>query len=244
MHWLADLSRLVWDRVVGLRIDRIGAFHVLPGDIIIRNGNYEYATRDQIQKGEITAHDVLLPVPGTEVSVPENETSIIYESVMQELGLPRSFEKWKCRDLSLEHHGSYRPMLVKPISLCHKLSTGPQDAILDLRFSLPPQCDLTMMLRELCKYEENTPLLCPIKVPTAMTEQALEETPSPVNGELKWRHLTDSEKKTYNTQLSPRKKKIVHGSALLRGRLTHKIFHRILPLGTQRWSSRKIGKKI
>ncbi|KPA75311.1 hypothetical protein ABB37_08609 [Leptomonas pyrrhocoris] len=105
----------VWNDVVNQRFQRYGTFSLLPGDLVRRRGaTYDladgdeveggvarqpiYASRDAIARGVYTPYDLVLPLPGAHIQLPQNHTEDLYVVTLQRYGLPFDPEsrQWQC----------------------------------------------------------------------------------------------------------------------------------------------------
>lgn len=102
----------VWNDVVSQRLQRYGTFTLLPGDLVRPGGvagqlnpdaaaeapPFAYASRAQIERGALSAWDLVLPLPGADVRLPQNHTEDLYVVTMQRYGLPFDPEsrQWRC----------------------------------------------------------------------------------------------------------------------------------------------------
>ncbi|KPI86713.1 hypothetical protein ABL78_4229 [Leptomonas seymouri] len=104
----------VWNDVVNQRLQRYGTFTLLPGDLVRRGGVSSaaavnddetgitgppsYASRGEIERGVYTPYDLLLPLPGARIQLPQNHTEDLYVVTLQRYGLPFDPEsrQWQC----------------------------------------------------------------------------------------------------------------------------------------------------
>jgi tRNA(Glu) U13 pseudouridine synthase TruD len=101
----------VWNDIANQRFQRYGTFTLLPGDLVRRGGvaagDYEetggaaqpvYASRTEIERGVYTPYDLLLPLPGAHIHLPQNHTEDLYVVTLQRYGLPFDPEsrQWQC----------------------------------------------------------------------------------------------------------------------------------------------------
>ncbi|XP_039965819.1 pseudouridylate synthase 7 homolog [Bactrocera tryoni] len=134
-------------------------------------------TEEDIVSGSYTLFDVVLPLPGHDITYPSNEVGAWYEEILAEYGL--SSEKLRHKVKTFAMAGAYRKLLICPRELTWKFrkystpeetliasdwdriagkadkienteGTGDLKALL-LDFCLPPSVYATMFLRELLK---------------------------------------------------------------------------------------------
>lgn len=134
-------------------------------------------SEDDIASGNYTLFDVVLPLPGHDITYPSNEVGAWYEEILAEYGL--SSEKLRHKVKTFAMAGAYRKLLICPRELTWKFrkysspeetliasdwdriagkadnienaeGTGDLKALL-LDFHLPPSVYATMFLRELLK---------------------------------------------------------------------------------------------
>ncbi|XP_050336811.1 pseudouridylate synthase 7 homolog [Bactrocera neohumeralis] len=134
-------------------------------------------TEEDIVSGNYTLFDVVLPLPGHDITYPSNEVGAWYEEILAEYGL--SSEKLRHKVKTFAMAGAYRKLLICPRELTWKFrkystpeetliasdwdriagkadkienteGTGDLKALL-LDFCLPPSVYATMFLRELLK---------------------------------------------------------------------------------------------
>ena len=104
----------VWNDIVNQRFQRYGTFTLLPGDLVRRGGvagggatddgaagNVAapvYASRGEIERGVYSPYDLLLPLPGAQIHLPQNHTEDLYVVTLQRYGLPFDPEsrQWQC----------------------------------------------------------------------------------------------------------------------------------------------------
>ena len=178
------LQSYIWNQVVSKRI-RVHGTKVLKGDLVrSREINDETACKedllelvDDVDKFDI--HDVILPIPGTKVRFPDNDTKSWYEDFLAEAGLSLESFDSSVKDYKLP--GDYRRLIIKPSDVHYQL-TNYQDPVKDLilsdleklqknseanidddddgkfralilKFSLPSSSYATMALREIMKIE-------------------------------------------------------------------------------------------
>ncbi|XP_037934941.1 pseudouridylate synthase 7 homolog [Teleopsis dalmanni] len=72
-------------------------------------------TQEDIDNGNYTLFDVVLPLPGYDITYPDNEVASWYEEYLKEYGLTLASLKHKVKLYSLA--GSYRKLLIKPTDM-------------------------------------------------------------------------------------------------------------------------------
>ncbi|PWV08731.1 putative pseudouridine synthase TruD [Trypanosoma cruzi] len=92
-----EFLAFVWNDIVNQRFQRYGTFAVLPGDLVRRNPlasphskeyqNVVFASKSGIDKGKYTFSDVVLPLPGVGIRLPENHTTDLYIVTLQRMGI-------------------------------------------------------------------------------------------------------------------------------------------------------------
>uniref|UniRef100_A0A034W3X6 Pseudouridylate synthase 7-like protein n=1 Tax=Bactrocera dorsalis TaxID=27457 RepID=A0A034W3X6_BACDO len=134
-------------------------------------------TEEDIVSGNYTLFDVVLPLPGHDITYPSNEVGAWYEEILAEYGL--SSEKLRHKVKTFAMAGAYRKLLICPRELTWKFRkySTPEETLIasdwdriagkadkiensegngDLKallldFCLPPSVYATMFLRELLK---------------------------------------------------------------------------------------------
>mmetsp|Transcript_27244 Transcript_27244/g.76096 ORF Transcript_27244/g.76096 Transcript_27244/m.76096 type:complete len:659 (+) Transcript_27244:89-2065(+) len=198
------LQSLVWNKVVSRRVRKYG-HTVVVGDLvrcnvpterdleILRNSVQnekarEYVckrnavhvvTAEDVDRGVYKREDILLPLPGTGVLLPQNDIGQAFEEVLQELGLNDS--NFATRNVDYQLFGDYRLVYCRPSDVSHDIlyykrdeeqlvphdmdrlhgveipvdivragDPGAKKAVA-LSFSLPNSTYATMLLREVTK---------------------------------------------------------------------------------------------
>ncbi|ORC89006.1 uncharacterized protein TM35_000142170 [Trypanosoma theileri] len=93
-----EFLAFVWNDIVNQRLQRYGTFAILPGDLVRKNplasphsedyGRVVYASKKDIDKGEYNFFDVVLPIPGVGVHLPDNHTTDLYIVTLKRMGIP------------------------------------------------------------------------------------------------------------------------------------------------------------
>lgn len=136
----------VWNTVVSKRIEKYG-LEVVEGDLVIIENDNSLAnskdndnefedfdedlrkeqfvhtralTRSDIESGQYTIHDIVMPTPGFDIQYPADEIQVsFYREVMESDGMDPFDMRRKVRDFSLA--GSYRNIMGKPENLEYHL---------------------------------------------------------------------------------------------------------------------------
>ncbi|KAH8257275.1 hypothetical protein KR038_006512 [Drosophila bunnanda] len=136
-------------------------------------------TSEDIASGRFHLSDVILPLPGHDITYPANECGIWYQEMLAEVGLTSDLLKHKEKTYALG--GAYRKMIIQPSDLKwnFRLYNTPEDSLIAsdwellkgipvtpepaeeeakfmallLEFSLPSAAYATMFLRELFKQD-------------------------------------------------------------------------------------------
>lgn len=92
-----EFLAFLWNDIVNQRLQRYGTFAILPGDLVRLNplasphsnefGRVVYASKNSIEKGKYTCYDVVLPVPGAGVELPDNHTADLYVVTLKRMGI-------------------------------------------------------------------------------------------------------------------------------------------------------------
>jgi len=191
--FLHAIQSLVFNRVASHRIEKLGR-DVLVGDLVLvqdkdeQNGGSGTSGRQGKEvhvvtnddKDKYALKDVVLPLVGSKVQYPENETGELFVSILAEIGLKKEdFSNIQDRDISLG--GDYRKLICKPTDVDFQVVeyTDPLQPLLQtdlmkldgseiklkekddthenvhvglvVGFTLPPSSYATICLRELMK---------------------------------------------------------------------------------------------
>jgi tRNA(Glu) U13 pseudouridine synthase TruD len=312
-----EFCSFAWNEILTARVKRFGSFAILPGDVILpRSSNTDplrkaprsrydphkalqefnprsaprLVTEEEVRSKQFSPFDVLLPVPGSSILLPENDTRDIYCRVLESYGFPlhpetNRFEVFNGdsvifdddvksaaqRDgalhvggdlqavavgaiqrrvhsnaLGIRFPGAYRTALGRPLDLRWSLDAvtpahsglsgsatrseqyealaakgvtwaNEKERILKLQFRLPPSQYCGMLLRELTKFDVNSPERSKIL-------EAKQDEMQP----LGWRELTTTDRKNYMDHLArDRGKRVASGRALYLAQ----VFHNILSSG-------------
>jgi tRNA pseudouridine13 synthase len=82
LMYVHSFQSLVWNRVATHRI-RLHGLRPIPGDLVPGNGNGPLTVTEETLS-QYTIHDVLLPLPGHDVTLPANDVKNVYESILSE----------------------------------------------------------------------------------------------------------------------------------------------------------------
>lgn len=193
--FLHAVQSVIWNQVATKRMETVGEV-ISVGDLVQTGDASEkeggsgtsgmkgkvvvHATQDDIDAGKYSITDVVLPLVGTKVQYPQNETAQLFESQLKEWGIEKSaFSNIKDREISLG--GDYRKVICRPTDVDftiseyeepmqplvqtdlmkvnkQELSTGvssnaekPPLVGMVIGFTLPPSSYATIALRELTK---------------------------------------------------------------------------------------------
>lgn len=117
--FVQEFVSFLWNDLVNQRLQRYGSFTVLPGDLVrVASHHPDWlpsnlvmastdtdspssslppglmrATKKAIQTQSVTPWDVVLPVPGSNMLLPENHTADLYVITLKRLGIPFHPEK-------------------------------------------------------------------------------------------------------------------------------------------------------
>ena len=72
LMYVHSFQSLVWNRVATHRI-RLHGLRPIPGDLVLGNGNGPLTVTEETLS-RYTTHDVLLPLPGHDVTLPANDS--------------------------------------------------------------------------------------------------------------------------------------------------------------------------
>uniref|UniRef100_A0A0K8TWP2 Pseudouridylate synthase 7 n=1 Tax=Bactrocera latifrons TaxID=174628 RepID=A0A0K8TWP2_BACLA len=160
-------------------------------------------TEEDIVSGNYTLFDVVLPLPGHDITYPSNEIGAWYEEILAEYGL--SSEKLRHKVKTFAMAGAYRKLLICPRDLTWKFrkystpeetliasdwdriagkadkienteGTGDLKALL-LDFCLPPSVYATMFLRELLKSDTSAAQQLKIEIDEMSKVRDKQQTP-------------------------------------------------------------------
>ncbi|GET88144.1 hypothetical protein, conserved [Leishmania tarentolae] len=112
---IQEFLSFVWNDIVNQRFQRYGTFTLLPGDLVKSGGvtaaalhdsrgdaamasPLVYASRGEIERGVFSVWDLVLPLPGADIRLPQNHTEDLYVVALQRYGLPFDPEsrQWRC----------------------------------------------------------------------------------------------------------------------------------------------------
>ncbi|CCU99726.1 unnamed protein product [Malassezia sympodialis ATCC 42132] len=165
----------LWNRLVSERVRRHGARAPVAGDMIEKDGTHRVLTAEDAAHASI--EQVVMPMPGAEVHLPEGWLADLYTAMLQADGLtPLSLASSRQPEYRLK--GAFRRMVQKPAGMtCSFLRYDDPDAplcatdedallhsealpaasdaapylALQLVFQLPPSSYATVLLRELLR---------------------------------------------------------------------------------------------
>ncbi|XP_035677364.1 pseudouridylate synthase 7 homolog-like protein [Branchiostoma floridae] len=117
---------LVWNRMVSHRIRTYGR-RAVEGDLVLETdaGNRKFPhqvktlTQTDVDQGNYSIHDVVLPLLGNSIQYPSNRVGEEYARALQEDGMERS--SFRMRALKLNIPGDYRHVTARPKDLAWEL---------------------------------------------------------------------------------------------------------------------------
>ena len=131
--WCRALSSHIWNKVVSLRLQQ--NMGVLKRDLVACPGNREAFHQVQarvLEEGEETStplSQVLVPVLGFAVEMPDNESRDLHHSVLQQMGLDLAvFAQPDSKD-GFYMPGGYRSLLCQPTHLNHTMLAYPRQVV-------------------------------------------------------------------------------------------------------------------
>ncbi|XP_064605575.1 pseudouridylate synthase 7 homolog [Liolophura sinensis] len=183
--YVHSYQSFVWNTVVSRRIKQLG-LRPVKGDLVQPKNT---AAEDEIVPPLVMTDDnvenygigdVVLPLPGYDVTLPENEVAEWYKQMLQDDGLSLEQFRHKNKDYSLR--GAYRKLIVKPENLqwsCSRyddptvplvlgdldilngvsVQESPDDGklkALRIEMSLPTSCYATMAVRDILKVDTSS----------------------------------------------------------------------------------------
>lgn len=162
-------------------------------------------TEEDIDSGKFNISDVVLPLPGHDITYPGNQCREWYDEMLAEVGLTSELLKHKEKTYSLG--GAYRKLIIQPSDLkwSFRLYNTPEDTLIAsdwerlrnipiteepkeeeakfmallLEFSLPTAAYATMFLRELFKKDTSTAIQMHLEweaMKATKQEEVLDET--------------------------------------------------------------------
>ena len=137
--WITAYQSYVWNVMASERWKRHGA-SVVAGDLLQRKGSEEVEVYGEAS-AKATIHDVILPLPGSDVQYPSNDIGDYYREFLQTERVV--FDRSK--DAESTAKGAYRRLVVSPTNFSYKL----QEPDVFLKFDLPKGSFATMWIREL-----------------------------------------------------------------------------------------------
>ncbi|EDO30703.1 predicted protein, partial [Nematostella vectensis] len=165
----------IWNNMVSHRIREYGLVPV-EGDLVV-SGHTQVRTlsHDDISSQKYSIHDVVMPVPGYDVTYPGKDVRDWYRELMAVDGVDIDKMRHRVKDYSLS--GAYRPIIIKPQHTSWKFihyndvtaplaltdldrlegrtdipaETDGQYLALQIELTLPSSCYATMALREVLR---------------------------------------------------------------------------------------------
>lgn len=128
MMFLHAVQSLIWNHVASSRINTLGR-NVVVGDLVMTDDNSTQNGSSQtsglegkvvkiVDEADVVGKkyhmtDVVLPLVGTKIQYPENESGALYDSLLADQGITKKqFSTIQDRDFSLK--GDYRKLVCKP----------------------------------------------------------------------------------------------------------------------------------
>lgn len=128
MMFLHALQSYIWNQVASFRIDKLGR-EVLPGDLVLIDDKSEeeggsgtsglagksvkLVDEADVAGKKYDIKDIVLPLVGTKVQYPTNESGALFDSLLADHGITKQqFVKVQDRELALG--GDYRNLVCKP----------------------------------------------------------------------------------------------------------------------------------
>lgn len=149
LFYVHSYCSYVWNQAVTKRIQQHG-YQILPGDLVLNHdGEPKHVGQDDIERGLYTFNDIVFPLPGTNVQLPENGSKDVYLQLLSKEQLElKDFYSKKLRLNNIS--GSYRKVVEFVKDLTWKLVTNEcGDNNMELNFSLSPSTYATMAVREI-----------------------------------------------------------------------------------------------
>ena len=136
LMFLHAVQSVIWNEVASRRIEKLGK-QACVGDLVQTSDDNEenggsgtsgrkgkgihVVNQDDVDACAYSLTDVVLPLVGTKVKYPENETAQMFDSLLGDWGIEKkSFENVKDRELSLG--GDYRKIICKPADVDFTIS--------------------------------------------------------------------------------------------------------------------------
>lgn len=204
--YLHSFQSLVWNKIVSRRINKFGLKPIVGDLVLLSEAELPPAEVDELERpteeepetentppprlevkiltendlSAYTIYDIVLPLPGYDITYPDNEVKSWYKEILEENGLTLELSKQKVKTYNLS--GTYRKILaqVKNVSWKTKKYNHPNDVLirsdyeelngdaepqehptgqykgLCLDFCLDSSCYATMVLREILKIDTST----------------------------------------------------------------------------------------
>uniref|UniRef100_A0A452UWA3 Pseudouridylate synthase 7 homolog n=1 Tax=Ursus maritimus TaxID=29073 RepID=A0A452UWA3_URSMA len=174
LMYIHSYQSYVWNNMVSKRIEEYGLKPV-PGDLVLKGATATYIDEEDVNNYSI--HDVVMPLPGFDVTYPKHKISEAYREMLTADNLDIDNMRHKIRDYSLS--GAYRKIIIRPQNVSWEVvayddpkiplfntdvdnlegkpppvfaSEGKYRA-LKMDFSLPPSTYATMAIREVLKMD-------------------------------------------------------------------------------------------
>ena len=144
IFYVHSYCSLVWNKVISKRIER-HAFDILTGDLILQKNTTKQT--EVIESEHLDSYgieDIVFPLPGTSIMLPENESTKLYQDMLLADGV--SLERFRVmKKIGFNITGAYRKIVVKPEGLSWKWLNDTCDICME--FKLPPSSYATVLLK-------------------------------------------------------------------------------------------------
>lgn len=123
--FLHAVQSIVWNHVASARIDKLGR-DIIAGDLVMTDekseeegGSGKKMTVKVVDAIDIASKkydmtDVVLPLVGTKIQYPENETGALFDTLLAEYGITKQHFKPNSIDRDFGLKGDYRKLMCKP----------------------------------------------------------------------------------------------------------------------------------
>ena len=175
LMFLHALQSYVWNHVASFRIDTLGRKLVV-GDLVLTDDRNEaeggsgtsglggkavkLVDEADVSSGKYDITDVVLPLVGTKVQYPENESGALFDSLLADKGVTKlQFGKVQDRELALG--GDYRKLVCKPTDVDFEIIeySDPLQPLLKTDLMKLEQSELEVSTSEAKDEEKETDIL-------------------------------------------------------------------------------------
>lgn len=136
LMFLHALQSYLWNHVASHRLETVGRQDVVVGDLVLTDDKtakeggsgtsglggkaVKVVDEDDVSSGTYSITDLVLPLVGTKVQYPQNNTGELFDSLLEKEGLAKeNFSNVKDRELSLG--GDYRKVICKPLDVDYEI---------------------------------------------------------------------------------------------------------------------------